>query len=321
MNMFSIYNKNEGGNDLADSLAAVFAYQEIQNSAEQSLPASQVSDSAVQEILTKFPSASDSVEKSADKYSWKDAKGHTISVEKNIGGNEFVLSINHNFSGSYNKASWNIADADGKQSLAFVVDCLVKNAELLETAEPSLVQDVDDVLSFIQSDLLAGSDGNFNKAADLNQLDWAAETGIPEPKPLFTGNLKTEIDKIVSDASEGKNLTSVIEKYFGPDHQSSANEEDIWKDLQKEIEEQAHNAADKITDLLVGNGMTEQDALEESNPMFFKILTLLQARGQNILELAFERIGKKTNYSRRNKLLQEHLNDSEHSKLRNQFAE
>ena len=330
MNTFNLY-KNKSEYNIADSLADIFAAQEAEEASAKTLNTSDISDSAVKTILAKFPADENKVVKAGDKYSWLDKAGHNVSVERK--SNEYVLAINHNFAGLFSNADWEISDINGMSVVASVVNSLTKHANILESKHPSLLEEVDSVLAFIETEFLKQASDLEYEDVDMSELDEPVEADMADVNDVddvmdidvydLSKNPEASevVERIISNYSNGNELSYAVKSEFGEERLGKASESKMKEGLDILVENFSHKAADEAEKELDKLGMSAEEVEDLGSKVYYKVSELLNARAENLLEIAFERMPKNTKYPRRVSLLQEHLEDPENSRVRKMYTE
>lgn len=265
---------------------------------------------------------------------------NTFSFYKNQDGvDDLVSSLAETFRTEQLSKTASVKSAD-IQKVGSIIASLVKHAEVLEEVEPKLVDSIDSILAYIETSIVKAAEPALDE--DLPMMDdtdieevapeinWADEVDdalkLKEPMKQDLGTTKSGtridqmIDSIVEAHSSGKNLIPAIEKLYAADNTKSITEDAVRNELTKLMMQQAIVVSRVIDGILNHSGLPMEIIKEETRKAYDRTITMLEARMENILEIAFERISKKYSYKRRNTMLQEHLQDADHSKLRDLFS-
>lgn len=338
MNTFNLY-KNTSDYNIADSLANIFAAQETEKNSEKTLDASDISNPAVKTILAKFPAAENKVTEAGGTYAWKDKSGHSVSVAQKSKSDEYTLAINHNFAGIFSNSQWEVSDTSGLSVIASVVSSLTRHADVLESRNPSLLREVDTVLSFIETEFLKTAEDPEGKYEDVDMSGLSDDelidvdmSDVDNDKPIDVdvsdlsknSEVSAVIDRIVDAHTSGSELSYAIDVEFAPllEREGPASEAKMKKNLFLIVEDVANKAADEAENELESKfGMSKAESEDLGSKVYYKVSELLAARAENLLELSFERMPKTTTYKRRKDLLQEHISDPETSRIRESFSE
>jgi hypothetical protein len=208
---------------------------------------------------------------------------------------------------------------DTLDAVSSIVNSLVKQAEALEQDGSELVDDIDDVLAFIQTEIFKSAE---EIAVGEDGLPLVGKADGNSASSVNEQELSDHVDKIVQNYSSGKKLLSAIEEEFSKNTyiDGSASEDSIRNKLEKLITLYSSAAGTAAEEVARHFGSDPAAARSVGDFAFERVHTMLSARSENIAEIAFERMNKKDGYSRRNSLLQEHLEDPENSRLREKMT-